>query len=128
MSQVIAVFGAGPGLGASVARRFGREGYAVALVARRLEPIEALAQALSVEGIEAAAFSADLADQDSALAAVDAIRGRFGRIDAVYYGPVGNAAFTPARALSADALRELVELLTLTPIPACTSGPSPSPR
>lgn len=34
MSKTIAVFGAGTGLGASVARRFGREGYRVALVPR----------------------------------------------------------------------------------------------
>lgn len=68
------------------------------------------------EGIEAAAFTADLADQASALAAVAAIRARFGRIDTVYYGPVGNASFTPAQALGADALRELIELLTLTPV------------
>lgn len=116
MPQVIAVFGAGPGLGASVARRFGRAGYAVALVARRVEPIQALADELSAEGIEAAAFPADLADQSAAVAALDAIRARFGRVDAIYYGPVGNAAFTPARELGADDLRPLLELLALTPI------------
>ena len=33
MSKTIAVFGAGPGMGRSVARRFGREGFQVALVA-----------------------------------------------------------------------------------------------
>ena len=35
MSKSIAVFGAGPGLGQAVARRYAREGYAVTLVARR---------------------------------------------------------------------------------------------
>ena len=30
----LAVVGAGPGLGAAVARRFGREGFAIALIAR----------------------------------------------------------------------------------------------
>ena len=33
-TKTIAVFGAGPGMGRSVARRFGREGFQVALVAR----------------------------------------------------------------------------------------------
>ena len=32
MSKSIAVFGAGPGLGQAVARRYAREGYAVTLV------------------------------------------------------------------------------------------------
>ena len=35
MSNSIAVFGAGPGLGQAVARRFARQGYAVTLVGRR---------------------------------------------------------------------------------------------
>ncbi|MDA0182421.1 SDR family oxidoreductase [Solirubrobacter phytolaccae] len=117
MSQVIAVFGAGPGLGASVARRFGREGYRVALVARRLAPLEALVAELAAEGIEAAAFSADLTDQAAALNAVDAIRARFGRIDTLYYAPVNaEVGFVPARELRAEHVRSLLELLTLTPI------------
>ena len=50
--------------------------------------------------IEAAAFSADLTDQAAALAAVDAIRARFGRIDTLYYAPAGDVGFVPARALA----------------------------
>ena len=37
MPKSIAVFGAGPGLGQAVARRYAREGYAVTLVGRRQE-------------------------------------------------------------------------------------------
>lgn len=117
MSQVIAVFGAGPGLGASVARRFGREGYRVALVGRRAEPLEHLAAELAEEGVEAVTFTADLADQAAALATLDAIRSRFDRIDVLYYAPIGSeVGFTAARELRADATRALLELLTLTPI------------
>ena len=39
-SKTIAVFGAGPGLGQAVARRYAREGYAVVLVARHYLHIE----------------------------------------------------------------------------------------
>jgi NAD(P)-dependent dehydrogenase (short-subunit alcohol dehydrogenase family) len=46
MSKSIAVFGAGPGLGQAVARRYAREGYAVTLVARRSEPLDRLAKVL----------------------------------------------------------------------------------
>ncbi|RKQ92932.1 NADP-dependent 3-hydroxy acid dehydrogenase YdfG [Solirubrobacter pauli] len=116
MSQVIAVFGAGPGLGASVARRFGREGYRVALVARRLAPLEALAAELAEEGIEAAPFSVDLTDQAAALVTLEAIHARFGRIDALYYAPVPEGAFIAARDLRAADIRPLVELLVFTPI------------
>lgn len=43
-APVLAVVGAGPGVGAAVARRFAREGYAVGLIARtgsRLEDVVA---------------------------------------------------------------------------------------
>ena len=43
MSKTIAVFGAGPGMGRSVARRFGREGFQVALVARNQTRLDAFA-------------------------------------------------------------------------------------
>jgi short-subunit dehydrogenase len=41
MSKTIAVFGVGPGMGRSVARRFGREGFQVALVARNQTRLDA---------------------------------------------------------------------------------------
>ena len=41
-----AVVGAGPGNGTAFARKFSKEGYAVALLARRIERLEALAREL----------------------------------------------------------------------------------
>ncbi|OZC59735.1 short-chain dehydrogenase [Rhodococcus sp. 06-621-2] len=117
MSKVIAVFGAGTGLGASVARRFGREGFRVALVARRRERLNALVSELAEEGIEAAAFPADLSDPARVPALVDAIRDRFGQIDVVEYGPGGaDPYFTPATQLDATTLERFSRLWLLTPV------------
>lgn len=117
MSKVIAVFGAGTGLGVSVARRFGREGFRVALVARRKDRLDALVEVLAGEGIEAVAFSADLSEPAGVPALVGAIRERFGRIDVVEYGPIsGDQGFTPAAELDAATLQGLVPLLLLTPV------------
>ncbi|WP_063729074.1 SDR family NAD(P)-dependent oxidoreductase [Streptomyces sp. RTd22] len=117
MSKVIAVFGAGTGLGASVARRFGREGFRVALVARRKDRLNALTEQLTGEGIEAVPFSADLSEPAEAPALVEAIRDHFGRIDVVEYGPIsGNHGFTPAAKLDAATLEDLSPLLLLTPV------------
>ncbi|MFD6281282.1 SDR family NAD(P)-dependent oxidoreductase [Streptomyces sp. NPDC060209] len=117
MSKVIAVFGAGTGLGVSVARRFGREGFRVALVARRKDRLDALVAELAGEGIEAGAFSADLSEPARVPALVEAIRERLGRIDVVAYGPIsGDQGFTPAAELDAATLRGLVPLLLLTPV------------
>ena len=60
MSNSIAVFGAGPGLGQAVARRYAREGYAVTLVGRRQEPLDLLAKELTSAGATAHVITADL--------------------------------------------------------------------
>ncbi|WP_449372593.1 SDR family NAD(P)-dependent oxidoreductase [Arthrobacter psychrolactophilus] len=85
MSKVIAIFGASTGLGVSMARRFGQEGFRVALIARRPERLESLVTELAADGIEAVAFPADLKVPRSIPALVAAIRERFGRIDVVEY-------------------------------------------
>ncbi|MFA4927968.1 MAG: SDR family NAD(P)-dependent oxidoreductase [Patulibacter sp.] len=117
MPQVIVVFGAGRGLGAAVARRFGREGFDVALVARRPEPLTALADELAADGVTARAFPADLSNRRAAQGVVEGIRKEMGRIDTIYYGPVGpEVGFTPARQLTSTELRANLELLALTPV------------
>ena len=47
----IAIVGAGAGLGSAVARRFGAEGFAVALLSRRQEHVDALAADLAADGL-----------------------------------------------------------------------------
>ncbi|WP_238017026.1 SDR family NAD(P)-dependent oxidoreductase [Dactylosporangium sp. AC04546] len=114
MSKVMAVFGAGTGLGVSVARAFGRDGYRIALVARSAAPLEERAAALRAEGIDAAAFPADLADPDGVAGLVAAITARLGDIDVVHYGPAPTERFTAARELDPDRLRRYLDLYTHT--------------
>jgi NAD(P)-dependent dehydrogenase (short-subunit alcohol dehydrogenase family) len=89
-SPVLFVLGAGPGLGMSVAHRFGAEGYAVALVSRTATRHAEYLRSLADAGVEAAAFTADAADPAQLRAAVDAARALFGRIDVGYYGPLAD--------------------------------------
>jgi NADP-dependent 3-hydroxy acid dehydrogenase YdfG len=93
-SPVILVLGAGPGLGMSVAHRFGKEGYAVALISRSADRHADYLQALTDAGIEAAAFTADAADPAQLRQAIDAVRARFGRIDVGYYGPAAKMSLS----------------------------------
>jgi NADP-dependent 3-hydroxy acid dehydrogenase YdfG len=117
MSKVIAVFGAGSGLGVAVARRFGGEGFRVALVARRRDRLDALVEKLAAEGIEAAGFSADLSQPALVGALIGSIRERFGHIDVIEYGPIsGEQSFTPAIEVDAATLEGLIPLLLLTPV------------
>jgi NADP-dependent 3-hydroxy acid dehydrogenase YdfG len=117
MSQVIAIFGAGSGLGTALGRRFGSAGFRVALVARRAGRLDALVEELAADGIEAAAFPADLSDPAAGLAVVTSIRERFGRIDVVSYQPLpGDTSFIPATRLDSATLGPLINLFLLTPV------------
>ena len=87
MSPTIAVIGVGPGLGMSVAHRFGREGYRVALVSRSAARHADYRASLAGAGVGAETFVADVRDRDRLLSTVDTIAERHGRIDVVYYGP-----------------------------------------
>lgn len=62
--MTIAIVGAGPGLGAAVARKFGREGFAVALIARNRTKLEALEKDLAADGVTARGYVADVRDRD----------------------------------------------------------------
>jgi short-subunit dehydrogenase len=59
----IAIVGAGPGLGRSIAKVFGRNGFSVALVARTQEKLDGLAVELRKSGVEAVGFAADVMDR-----------------------------------------------------------------
>ena len=67
----IAIIGAGRGLGAAVARRFGGEGFDVALISRSQDNVDALAADLSDDGITARGYAANVRDPAALVAALD---------------------------------------------------------
>ena len=62
MKPALLLCGYGPGISHSVARRFGREGYPLHLVARRQDKLDAAAAGLQQEGMVATAHACDLSD------------------------------------------------------------------
>src|ERR1700689_4860232 len=100
MPKSIAVFGAGPGLGQAVARRYAREGYAVTLVGRRPEPLDRLAEDLTSAGAPAHFIPADLADTGATSGLAEQIRAKAGHLDAFYYAPTPNTGFVSAANLT----------------------------
>ncbi|GAA0257077.1 SDR family NAD(P)-dependent oxidoreductase [Actinomadura nitritigenes] len=87
MTATTVVIGVGPGLGMSIAHRFGREGHAIALISRNASRHAGYIASLASAGIEATSHPADIRDRDGLLRALDAITARHGAIDVVYYGP-----------------------------------------
>jgi NAD(P)-dependent dehydrogenase (short-subunit alcohol dehydrogenase family) len=78
--KTLLVAGAGQGLGKSVAKRFAREGYAVALAARNEERLRRLAVELG-----ASAFPADLASESDVGKLFREVESRLGPIEVVAF-------------------------------------------
>ena len=97
---VIAIIGAGPGLGAAVARRFGREGFAIALISRNQSKLDAMAAELTAAGFTARAYAADVLTPASLESALARAAAELGPITAVQYSPL------PSR----DYLKPVLEL------------------
>jgi NADP-dependent 3-hydroxy acid dehydrogenase YdfG len=101
--KVIAVLGVGPGLGMSMAHRFGREGFAVALVSRS-DARHALYRAeLAAEGVEVRTYVADVTDDQHVRRVLEQIRTDLGAIDTVYFGPASMDSARPVPLAEADA-------------------------
>jgi short-subunit dehydrogenase len=111
MPKSIAVFGAGPGLGHAVARRYAHGGYEVVLVARRREPLDSLAEELRGAGAGAHVLTADLSDTDAVPALAEQVRAIAGELDAVYYAPTPQSGFVPAMGLTAQRAEAFMPLL-----------------
>ena len=110
MSQpVIVVVGAGPGVGASVARRYGREGYAAGLVSLPADDLEKLGQQLQSEGITTGWTPVDVTDHDGLTAAITRFGGFADGIDVLHFNPSAFRQKHPLD-LSVDELLEDVAL------------------
>ena len=104
----IAIIGAGPGLGAAVARRFGAEGYSIALISRDQAKLDDLAVQLQDAGVVARGYSADVLNPASLVAALGRAAAELGPITVLQYSPLPSREYlkpvlemTPELALEA---------------------------
>jgi len=108
--KTLAIFGAGKGLGLSLAKRFGKEGFQVALVARNAVKLQEMVDELKTMGIESAYFTADIYSKEQIEAAVSAIKEKFGKIDVLEVSPVpGNYPPTSVLNLTIENARDAFE-------------------
>ncbi|KDN17534.1 short-chain dehydrogenase [Amycolatopsis rifamycinica] len=106
MPKVLAVLGVGPGLGLSIARRFGREGFTTALVSRT--DTRHAGYRASLAGVNAPTYTADVTDEAQLRDVLVRITADAGEIDAVYFGPADATAgpgITPLTEAGAGTLR-----------------------
>lgn len=85
---VLLVVGAGRGVGAATACRFGREGWRVGLVARGRDRLDALAQDVCAAGVTVASEAADIRDPAAVQRALRRLSDALGAADAVCFSPL----------------------------------------
>ena len=103
MGKTIVIAGYGPGSSASIAEKFGSEGFAVALVARNADRLSAGVKALEAKGVRAAAFTANLGDPAATRAVIEQARAKLGPITVLqwtaYDGGAGDLLAADATAV-----------------------------
>ena len=85
---VLAIIGAGPGLGAAVARRFGREGFSIALISRDQSKLDAMVADLEASGFTARAYAADVRTPAALEDALTRAAAELGTVTALQYSPL----------------------------------------
>ncbi len=102
--KLLIIAGAGPGISLATARRFGTEGYAVALIGRRQEALLASQRELQNAGVNALFQVADCAREAELSAAIQAFQAEAGPADALLY----NAANLKWKNLLEETAGELI--------------------
>ncbi|MGP9837315.1 SDR family NAD(P)-dependent oxidoreductase [Arthrobacter sp. 179] len=100
--KLIAIVGAGPGVSAGVARRFGAEGFAVVLLARSAEALDERVSELRAAGIEAHSLVADVTDPESLRRAFATLESEYGTPDVLHYNAGAITVGTPLEVTASD--------------------------
>ncbi|GHF85939.1 NADP-dependent 3-hydroxy acid dehydrogenase YdfG [Amycolatopsis bartoniae] len=107
--KVVAITGAGSGIGEATALLLAERGAKVVLGARRVERLEDLAKRIIGAGGEAAFAPTDVTRRQDLVNLVDVARERFGRLD-VLVGNAGVATVAPLDELRVDAWDQMVDV------------------
>ncbi|NHC40602.1 SDR family NAD(P)-dependent oxidoreductase [Bacillus sp. MM2020_1] len=103
--KILLIVGAGPGISLNTARKFGKEGFNVALISRSRESLQKYENELKDDGIAAKGFPGDASSVESLKTAIDAVITTYGKIDVLLYNAAAGKPGKPT-ILSVDQLVE----------------------
>ncbi|MEH0156785.1 SDR family NAD(P)-dependent oxidoreductase [Limibacter armeniacum] len=84
-TKIITIVGMGQGIGLGIARRFGKEGFVVVMVARNEAKLKLCKESLEEEGITSHYFLADATNEASLLEAFELIHAQVGYAEILVY-------------------------------------------
>ncbi|PLT29736.1 SDR family oxidoreductase [Peribacillus deserti] len=103
--KILLIVGAGPGISLNTARKFGKEGFKVALISRSLTSLQKYENELENDGIEAKGFPGDVSSVESLKTAIDKVIKTYGKIDVLLYNAASGRPGKPTT-LTVDQLVE----------------------
>jgi short-subunit dehydrogenase len=116
------IVGAGPNLGLAVARRFGREGFAVGLVSRTQSRLAELQAQLQLDGVTAAGAAADIRDSEALASAIHRLAEELGPVEVLEYSPLPAREFMkPVLETTVADVRGPLEFSVLGAVAAATA-------
>jgi short-subunit dehydrogenase len=92
MKPTIVVCGHGPGISDAVARKFGQQGFSVAIVARNAARLASAANTLVAAGIDAKAFPCDLGDPAAVRTMLEDVRATLGPVHVLHWNAYSGGA------------------------------------
>ncbi len=108
--KTLVIIGAGKGLGLSLAKRFGKEDFQIALISRNAEKLQGLVDELKGNNVEASYFVADIYKKEQIEKAIGDIKEKYGQIDVLEFSPTpGNYPPTSVLELTAENARDTFE-------------------
>lgn len=93
---VCTIVGAGPGIGLSVAKRFAKGGFRIALIARRMDKLQEYKTELTRQGADAHIFNGDAGDFESLIQAFNNISSTLGDTHVLVYNAAVRRSSLPS--------------------------------
>lgn len=100
--KVALVTGAGSGIGRASALRMAKEGAKVGLLGRTREQLDEAVREIEKQGGEAMTLLADVSEPEEVRAAVEALVGKWGRLDVVFANAGVNGVWAPLEELEPE--------------------------
>ncbi len=107
-NKVVLITGAGTGMGRAAALRLAQEGAKVALLGRRLGPLQNVSTEITTLGGTAQAIGCDISDEAAVIEAIENVVKEFGPIDAVFANAGALGDFKPLSDTSKEDFEPLV--------------------
>ncbi|MGG3562412.1 SDR family NAD(P)-dependent oxidoreductase [Neobacillus rhizosphaerae] len=104
--NVLLILGAGPGISLSTAKKFGKKGFKIALVSRRIDALQKYEEELQSEGIVAKGFPGDVSSEESLKAAIESVIKEYGKIDVLLYNAAAGRPGKPTTLSMDDLIKD----------------------